>query len=400
MKKRKMKRIAGLILAIACSLQSAPMTVSATTTEEKIQDANKKLDDLKEQKQQADAKKQGLEAKKTQLSGELANLNAKLQELSTRLEATQTQLNEKQGEIKETKRELKKAKAVMYKQYDGMKDRIRYIYENGVGADSYLEVFLESDSIAELLNRVNYVSEINKYDQNMLEKFQKAVEEVDQQKAKLEGEKKDLEKIKDDQESQQAQVAEVVEQTQATMEENNKALADAQAQASAYDDQIAQQKKYEAQLEAQKAKEDAERLEKIRRQEEAQKRAQQAANPTAEQSVPQASGSDQQMLAALIECEAGGEPYEVKLAVGSVVMNRVRSGSFPGTLSGVIYQAGQFSPVASGRFATVLGNNSMSGESRSAASAVLGGSTTNGFLYFRTNTGSIAGTVIGNMVFY
>lgn len=70
---------------------------------------------------------------------------------------------------------------------------------------------------------------------------------------------------------------------------------------------------------------------------------------------------DQALLAALIYCEAGGESYEGQLAVGSVVMNRVRSQAYPNSVSGVIYQGGQFSPVASGRLATVLGSGLTSG---------------------------------------
>lgn len=113
----------------------------------------------------------------------------------------------------------------------------------------------------------------------------------------------------------------------------------------------------------------------------------------------QGSSSDLTLLAALIQCEAGGESYEGKLAVGSVVMNRVSSSHFPNTVAGVIYQGGQFSPVASGRFASVLAK----GADRSctqAASEVLGGNITIGTLYFRVNDGSIPGTVIGNHVFY
>ena len=61
--------------------------------------------------------------------------------------------------------------------------------------------------------------------------------------------------------------------------------------------------------------------------------------------------SDQYLLGAIIQCEAGGESYDGKLAVGSVVINRVKSSYFPNSVSGVIYQSGQFSPVASGRLA-------------------------------------------------
>ena len=113
----------------------------------------------------------------------------------------------------------------------------------------------------------------------------------------------------------------------------------------------------------------------------------------------QSSSSDLALLAALIQCEAGGESYEGKLAVGSVVLNRVNSSHFPNTVAGVIYQGGQFSPVASGRFASVLAK----GADRSctqAAGEVLGGNITIGTLYFRVNDGSIPGTVIGNHVFY
>ena len=63
---------------------------------------------------------------------------------------------------------------------------------------------------------------------------------------------------------------------------------------------------------------------------------------------------EEDMLAALIQCEAGGEPWAGKVAVGAVVMNRVMSGAFPNTITGVIYQSGQFEPVSSGRFAIVL----------------------------------------------
>ena len=109
--------------------------------------------------------------------------------------------------------------------------------------------------------------------------------------------------------------------------------------------------------------------------------------------------SDVAMLAALIQCEAGDESYEGKLAVGSVVMNRVDSSYFPDTVVGVIYQSGQFSPVASGRFAVVLSSGA-DASCVQAATEVLAGTRTLNCLYFRRNNGLINGTVIGNHVFY
>lgn len=63
---------------------------------------------------------------------------------------------------------------------------------------------------------------------------------------------------------------------------------------------------------------------------------------------------EQELLAALIYCEAGNQPYEGQVAVGAVVMNRVRSGSYPNTISEVIYQSGQFGPAMTGWLDSVL----------------------------------------------
>ena len=105
------------------------------------------------------------------------------------------------------------------------------------------------------------------------------------------------------------------------------------------------------------------------------------------------------MLAALVECEAGGESYDGQLAVASVVVNRVKSGAFPNTVSGVIYQGGQFSPVASGRFAMVLAKGA-AGSCTQAANAALSGNTNVSSLYFCQASSGVSGTVIGNHVFY
>ncbi|MCC8152478.1 MAG: cell wall hydrolase [Lachnospiraceae bacterium] len=112
-----------------------------------------------------------------------------------------------------------------------------------------------------------------------------------------------------------------------------------------------------------------------------------------------ASSDDLSLLAAIIYCEAGAESYEGQLAVGAVVMNRVKSGSFPNSISGVIYQSGQFSPASSGKLSRVLGNGSATSSCYQAAQAAINGEdNTGGALYFHAGSGN--GTVIGNQVFY
>ena len=92
--------------------------------------------------------------------------------------------------------------------------------------------------------------------------------------------------------------------------------------------------------------------------------------------------------------------YQGQLAVGAVVMNRVRSGSFPNSISGVVYQSGQFTPASSGKLARVLNSGNISGSCYQAANdALAGADNTGGCLYFHAGT-SGSGTVIGNQIFY
>lgn len=112
-----------------------------------------------------------------------------------------------------------------------------------------------------------------------------------------------------------------------------------------------------------------------------------------------ASYDDVTLLAALIQCEAGSEPYEGKLAVGAVVVNRMRSGSYPSTVQGVIYQSGQFSPAASGKLASVAASGPSSSCIQAAQEALSGVDNTGGARFFR-RAGSRSGVVIGNHVFY
>ncbi|MCM1024954.1 MAG: cell wall hydrolase [Roseburia sp.] len=106
------------------------------------------------------------------------------------------------------------------------------------------------------------------------------------------------------------------------------------------------------------------------------------------------------LLAALIQCEAGGEPYEGQVAVGAVVMNRVRSGAYPDSIHGVIYASGQFTPAMSGKVNRVLESGKIKDSCKQAAEEVLSGVSNVGDLtHFRRNNGR-EGLVIGHHVFY
>lgn len=113
-----------------------------------------------------------------------------------------------------------------------------------------------------------------------------------------------------------------------------------------------------------------------------------------------ASADEVTLLGALIQCEAGNGSYEGMLAVGSVVMNRVRSGGYPGSISGVVYQSGQFPPALNGKVASVMAHGVNSSCMRAAQEAISGVDNTNGALSFRSASSGYSGTVIGANVFF
>lgn len=139
-------------------------------------------------------------------------------------------------------------------------------------------------------------------------------------------------------------------------------------------------------IEAQKAKEAA---------------AKASSSSAATQKAPtSASADDTTLLAAIIQCEAGSECYEGKVAVGAVVLNRMRSSRYPNSISGVIYQSGQFGPARNGSLARVLASGNISSSCRRAAADALAGvDPTGGKLNFHRANGA-PGLVIGNHVFF
>ena len=112
-----------------------------------------------------------------------------------------------------------------------------------------------------------------------------------------------------------------------------------------------------------------------------------------------ANASDVELLGALIQCEAGNQPYEGKVAVGAVVMNRVRSGAYPDTIYGVISASGQFTPVGSGAVARRLENGVSASCLQAAQEAINGYSNVGSATHFR-RAGNHEGLVIGAHVFW
>ena len=140
---------------------------------------------------------------------------------------------------------------------------------------------------------------------------------------------------------------------------------------------------YEAKLEEERrAAEEAERI----------------AREKAEAEAEAAQQAEKELLASLIFCEAGNQPYEGQVAVGAVVMNRIKSSSYPDTMEEVIYQSGQFSPAMSGWLDRVRANQGYTEAAMQAAEDALAGSNPIGdCLYFSVGG---YGTRIGDHLFH
>ncbi|MBE5905956.1 MAG: spore cortex-lytic enzyme [Lachnospiraceae bacterium] len=121
---------------------------------------------------------------------------------------------------------------------------------------------------------------------------------------------------------------------------------------------------------------------------------------TTQQSSVDANVDDVTLLAALIQCEAGTQNYQGQLAVGAVVCNRIRSGRYPNSLRGVIYQRGQFGPAHSGILARRLNGTIASSCYRAARAALGGEDNVGGALHFQSVRTGIQGLVIGGHVFF
>lgn len=384
MKRVFVKKIMAVLLLIGCL---SITTAYADVTQDDIDNAKEEIDNLQEQKDEAEDAVDDISDKKDKYEDELNSLNEQMKHITASMNELEVRIAEKQAEIAEAEKNLIKAQERSDKQYEDMKLRIRFMYENGNA--SMLEMLLASESIREFLNRTEYISSINNYDRDMLKQFQELQVQIEEQKTALEEDETELLTMAEGMKEQQEKVNGLIHTAQANIEQTANELADAKSDVKALEKKIAKMEAYEQELELQKAREDAARLEAIKQQE--------AEDTSGVVYVPQE--SDQYLLGAIIQCEADSEPYEGKLAVGSVVMNRVKSSYFPNTVSGVIYQSGQFSPVASGRYAYRL-EAGVNESCLKAAKEVLDGKITVKCLFFRRNNGIIQGTVIGNHVFY
>ena len=193
--------------------------------------------------------------------------------------------------------------------------------------------------------------------------------------------------------AEEAAQLEAEAQAKAAAEEAAQLEAEAQAKAAAEE-----AARLEAEAQAKAAAEEAARLEAEAQAKAAE--AQQAALAAQAAQTAAVSAEELKLLANIIYCEAGSESYVGKVAVGNVIMNRVKSASQPNTITEVVYAKGQFSPVRNGSLQRALSSDKADAACYQAAiEALAGAQPVGGKLFFRRNNGR-SGQVIGHHVFY
>ncbi len=368
-------------------LVSVPFPSYATSsTRQEIEEKEQEKDQLEDQMDANQQELDGLKGEQKSLKRQLADLNEQLTAISDRLTELEQQIGDKEQEIADTAQALEDARVKEQWQYACMEKRIQYAYE--MGQENLLDAFFSWESFARFLNLSIYTERIAEADDEMLDQIIANREFIESEEIRLQQEIEELDYLKVQAETEKSRVSGLISQTSNRMADYADQISDAEAEA----------REYEADLK--KLEEDLESLKKKLQQEIAM--SQRAANATWRNisDVTFADG-DLYLLANLIYCEAGGEPYEGKLAVGAVVINRMLSSVYPDTVLGVIYQKKQFSPVGSGRLALALADNKANADCYKAAEEAMSGlSNVGNCVYFRTPIPGLTGISIGGHIFY
>ena len=181
----RFKKAFALLLTGIMSV-SAPAFVSAASTEEQLADVQAQKEAAQADLAQEQANMASLESKKQELESYLAELNAQYTELTNSVSQLGIQAAEKEDELKTLQAQLEEAKATADKQYQDMKKRIVYMYENG--SASMLELLLSSQDLAQFLNRAENIAQISQYDRDMLDKYKKLQADIKAQEEQAEEE--------------------------------------------------------------------------------------------------------------------------------------------------------------------------------------------------------------------
>ena len=332
-----------------------------------------------------------LENSSSALENELSSLEDELAALSDEISSIADQISSTTEEIHQTKAELAIAKGQEEQQYEAMKQRIQYMYENGT--TSFLHILLSSESLADFINRAEIFSAINEYDQAQFQKLVETKESIAQKEEALAQKQENLYTLQEELNQKEAAINAKISNTSSELTNITQKLAAAREEARKAQEELDQKVEPVIPVEPEEPTTPEPEEPEISNEPNYN-------DSNNENSNISATVSDIELFAALIECEAGSTDYEGMLAVASVVVNRMKHPNYPDTLRGVIYQAGQFTPAHNGSIDRVLERGVKDACVQVANDALAGKNNVGDCLSFRSASSGYAGTIIGSNVFF
>lgn len=219
---------------------------------DQISDLKKKNEETKNELDRIDDKLDNLSEEQQSIVEQMDDLDAQIVEIMTSISILEDEIKAKKEEIEQAKLDLEAAIEDENNQYEAMKIRIRYMYENG--NVTYLDILLQASSMDDILNKADYVEKIYDYDRKMLEEFQAIRQKVEDLKEQLEIEESELEVAQEECEEEKAGMEEALAELKLVNADYEARIAEAEAQAKVYKEQIKKQNAEIARLEEEERK--------------------------------------------------------------------------------------------------------------------------------------------------
>ena len=222
----KMRLVAaGLVAILGISCFQSASASALSKAKNKKNEAQTALDN-------ANADIENIQSQQQELQSQIDALDADLVNIIMNLDILEGELSDKQTELDNVTAQLAQAQEDEQNQYDAMKKRIVYMYENG--DDSYIEALVGATDFSDLLNRLEYAQQIYDYDRNLLTQYQETVQQVADLKSQVETEKAELEEVQQSYQEQQASYESMIAEKQSQMSDFDTQLASAQSLAAQY----------------------------------------------------------------------------------------------------------------------------------------------------------------------
>lgn len=420
-KKLKLKTKAMLAVALLTAtgltaplLNSLSVKAFAETAQDKLDSTNNEIDSLKSQQ--------------NTLSSELSEIQAKVDASGAKIADITEQINSIKDNITNLNKDIDDVNKKMNEEYETMKLRIQFIYESGdLGL---LDALIASKDFGDFLAKAEYIQKISDYDRELLAKFDALFKDYQGKVNSLNDDVTRLASLRDEAQKESDSLKSIITEKSASLSLSEDKQAELEALALQYEKQIESERLAQEEAMAIAMNNSSNKntnsnygndnntapvpsinnnnngnsveptTSNNQNSNNNDNKEPETTPPTTEtpttinnnnnSSTPSApvDASDLAMMAAIIECEAGNQPYEGRIAVGSVIMNRIDDPRFGNTLRDVLYAPWQFSPVMSGRFEVVLARGA-SETNVQAAREVLGGRRNVPYLYFHVYNGSV-----------